>query len=77
VTKPTLKRSYFKDNPLGHCSKCHTVLMTCAELSELTGVPHSTVALRLRRSGLVPAAREGERELYVPGVVLRCVLGRE
>jgi hypothetical protein len=46
------------------CAACGVVLPTAAELAEMLDLPHSTVALKLKRAGISPVVYEGGRALY-------------
>ena len=59
------------------CPTCGTVLMRVSELADMLDMPHSTVALRLKRAGAIACSREGARDLYNVAVVLPILLEGE
>jgi hypothetical protein len=60
------------------CRECGIALLTAAEISRMTDVPHSTVALRIEKAGLEPAhPKLGARQLWYAPLALAVVLKAE
>jgi len=55
------------------CASCGMSLLRASELARLLDIPHSTVALGLKRAGLEAAVYEGERALYYGPLALEAL----